>query len=47
LKGSVEDGIAAGIKRALSIPGVFGVLILYQGQVGTAGKIPQIIKVEP
>jgi ApbE superfamily uncharacterized protein (UPF0280 family) len=47
VKGSVEEGIAAGIKRALSIPGVFGVIILYQGQVGTAGKIPQIIKVEP
>lgn len=47
VKGTVQEGIAAGIKRALSIPGVFGVLILYQGHVGTAGKIPQIIKVEP
>jgi ApbE superfamily uncharacterized protein (UPF0280 family) len=47
VKGPVKEGIEAGIKRGLSIPGVFGVLILYQGQVGTAGKIPQIIKVTP
>ena len=47
VKGSVEEGIEAGIKRGLSIPGVLGVLVLYQGKVGTAGKIPQIIKVEP
>ncbi len=46
VKGSVEEGIAAGIKRGLSIPGVLGVFILYQGQVGTAGKIPQIIKID-
>jgi ApbE superfamily uncharacterized protein (UPF0280 family) len=47
VKGSVEEGIAAGIKRGLEISGVLGVLVLYQGQVGTAGKIPQLIKVEP
>lgn len=47
VKGSAEEGIAAGIKRGLSIDGVVGVLILYQGQVGTAGKIPQIIKIDP
>ncbi len=41
-----QVGINAGIKRGLSIEGVEGVLILYKGQVGTAGKIPQIIKVE-
>ena len=39
-------GIQAGINRGLSIKGVDGVLILYKGQVGTAGKIPQIIKIE-
>ena len=40
-------GIQSGIKRALSIAGVDGVLIVYKGQVGTAGKIPQILKIEP
>ena len=39
--------IEAGIRTGLSIEGVEGVLIIYKGQVGTAGKIPQIIKVEP
>ena len=42
-----QAGIHAGIGRGLSIEGVEGVLIIYNGQVGTAGKIPQIIKVEP
>ena len=42
-----QAGIQAGFRRGLSIEGVEGVLILYKGQVGTAGKIPQIIKVEP
>jgi ApbE superfamily uncharacterized protein (UPF0280 family) len=42
-----EAVIQAGISRGMSIEGVEGVLILYKGQVGTAGKIPQIIKVEP
>jgi uncharacterized protein len=42
----VQVGIKAGINRGLSIAGVEGVLILYKGNVGTAGKIPQIIKVE-
>jgi ApbE superfamily uncharacterized protein (UPF0280 family) len=39
-------GIQAGINRGLSIKGVDGVLILNKGQVGTAGKIPQIIRIE-
>jgi uncharacterized protein len=42
-----QVGIQAGINRGLSIEDVDGVLILYKGQVGTAGKIPQIIKIEP
>ncbi len=42
----VQTAIKAGISRGLSIEGVEGVLIIYKGQVGTAGKIPQIIKVE-
>lgn len=47
VKGPVDEGIAAGLKRGMGISGVLGVLVLYQGQVGTAGKIPQLIKVEP
>ena len=39
-------GIKAGINRGMSIPGVEGVLIIYKGRVGMAGKIPEIIKVE-
>jgi ApbE superfamily uncharacterized protein (UPF0280 family) len=46
VKGNAEAGIAAGIKCGLNISGVLGVFILYQGKVGTAGKIPQIIKIE-
>jgi uncharacterized protein len=42
----VGAAIKAGISKGLSIEGVEGVLIIYKGQVGTAGKIPQIIKVE-
>jgi len=39
-------GIKAGINRGMSILGVEGVLIIYKGRVGMAGKIPEIIKVE-
>ena len=42
-----KAGIQAGISKGLSIEGVEGVLIIYQGQVGTAGKIPQMIKIAP
>jgi ApbE superfamily uncharacterized protein (UPF0280 family) len=45
-----EDGKAAiqtGIDRALSIHGVEGVMIIFKGLTGTAGKIPKIIKVTP
>jgi ApbE superfamily uncharacterized protein (UPF0280 family) len=41
-----QKAIQRGIDRALSIQGVEGVLIIYKGFVGTAGKIPQIIKVD-
>ena len=44
--GKPQEAINAGIVRAQSIKGVKGVLILYKGFVGTAGKIPQIIKVD-
>ncbi len=40
-----QAGIQAGIIRGLSIEGVEGVLVVYKGQVGTAGKIPKIIRV--
>lgn len=37
--------IELGINNALSIQGIEGVLIIYRGMVGRAGRIPQIIKV--
>ncbi|MCX8154075.1 MAG: UPF0280 family protein [Candidatus Bathyarchaeota archaeon] len=40
-----QAAIQVGINKALSIQGVAGVLIIYRGFAGTAGKIPQIIKV--
>ncbi|MCW4045116.1 MAG: UPF0280 family protein [Candidatus Bathyarchaeota archaeon] len=40
-----EAAVQRGIDRAFSIQGVDGVLIIYRGFTGTAGKIPQIIKV--
>ena len=47
VKGVVTDaGIKAGINRGMSIDGVDGVLIIYKGKVGMAGKIPDIIKVD-
>jgi ApbE superfamily uncharacterized protein (UPF0280 family) len=39
--------IQTGINKALSIQGVEGVFIVYKGCVGTAGKVPKIIKVAP
>jgi ApbE superfamily uncharacterized protein (UPF0280 family) len=42
-----QAAIQAGIKKALSIQGVEGVLIIFKGFTGTAGKVPQIIKVSP
>jgi ApbE superfamily uncharacterized protein (UPF0280 family) len=43
----VQAAIKAGISKGLSIEGVAGLLIIYKGQVGTAGRIPELIKVEP
>lgn len=40
-----RKAIERGIKRAMSIQGVEGVLIYYREMVGQAGRIPQIIKV--
>src|SRR3990170_957377 len=42
-----QIAIQSGIDKALSIQGVEGVLIIYKGFVGTGGRIPQIIKVDP
>lgn len=39
-----QAGIQAGLKSGLSIEGVEGVMVIYKGQVGTCGKIPQITK---
>lgn len=41
-----QAAIQQGIDKAVSIQGVKGVLIMYKGLVGTAGKIPQIIRVD-
>jgi uncharacterized protein len=43
----VQAAIEMGIKKGLSIEGVLGVMIIFNGQVGTGGKVPQIIKIEP
>lgn len=40
-----QAAIERGINEALSIEGVVGVLILYKGFVGKAGKVPRIIRV--
>jgi len=40
-----QSGIQSGINKGLSIGGVEGVLIVYKGEVGMAGRLPQIIKV--
>ena len=42
-----QAAIQRGMEKAMSIQGVQGAMIMYKGFVGTAGKIPQIIKVEP
>ncbi len=47
VKGDAVAGIKAGINRGMAIEGVEGVLIIFMGKVGMAGKIPEIIKVEP
>ncbi len=44
---NAQDAIQSAICKGLSSKGVEGVLIIYKGQVGMAGKIPQIIKIEP
>jgi ApbE superfamily uncharacterized protein (UPF0280 family) len=42
-----EGAVQRGIDKGMSIRGVEGVLIIYRGFTGMAGKIPQIIKVDP
>lgn len=42
-----REAIQIGINKALSIQGVEGVLIVYKEFTGTAGKIPEIIKIDP
>ncbi len=42
---NAQAGIRAGLDRGLSIEGVEGVMVVFRGEVGTVGKIPQIIKV--
>lgn len=40
-----DQAIRKGIKKAMSIKGVEGVLILYKGKVALAGEIPKIINI--
>jgi ApbE superfamily uncharacterized protein (UPF0280 family) len=48
VKGNDADkAIQGGLEAAKTIEGVEGALILFKGAVGTWGKIPQIIKVDP
>ncbi|MCW4016744.1 MAG: UPF0280 family protein [Candidatus Bathyarchaeota archaeon] len=48
IKGDDVQGVVKqGVDHALSIDGVKGVFILYRGVVGKAGKLPEIIKVNP
>lgn len=42
-----NEAIDRGVELAKSIQGVEGTLILFKGRVGTWGKIPQIIRVNP
>ncbi len=44
---NTDRAIQGGLDVAKSIDGVEGALILFKGIVGTWGKIPQIIKVDP
>jgi uncharacterized protein len=46
VNGEAKAGIKAAIRRGIAIEGVEGVMVVYKGEVGTAGKIPQIIKVK-
>jgi uncharacterized protein len=43
----VATAIERGLAVAKAIAGVQGVMVIYRDKVGTSGKIPQIIKVEP
>lgn len=48
IKGDDVHGIIKqGINEALGIDGVRGVFILYRGVVGKAGRVPELIKVNP
>jgi ApbE superfamily uncharacterized protein (UPF0280 family) len=48
VKGSnIKGAIERGLNIAKSIQDVEGAFVLYKGHVGTWGKIPQIIKVDP
>ena len=41
-----DAAVKAGIEQGMSVEGVDGVMIIYRGKVGMAGKIPEIIKVD-
>ena len=43
----VQEVVKQGLAKALEIEGVIGVFILYQGVAGKAGKVPDLIKLDP
>jgi uncharacterized protein len=46
VKGEAKAGISAALNCGMAIEGLEGVMVVYKGEVGTAGKIPRIIKVK-
>jgi uncharacterized protein len=44
---NVDKAIERGLEVAKAVVGIDGAMIIYKGKVGTWGKIPEIIKIEP
>lgn len=43
----IEKAIQKGVNLALSVPGVFSTLVLYNNKVGFGGDLPRLIQIEP
>jgi uncharacterized protein len=41
----LKSAISRGLNKGMAIDGVEGVIVVYKGHVGTAGRIPQIIRI--
>jgi len=46
LGGDVRDSIKRGLQKSMEIQGIRGALVIREGQVGLAGKLPTIVKIE-